>query len=97
MEIYLKDKPDIPFRIPKGIKLVKIDADSGEPTDAPISKNVIYEAFKTGSSPATYVETDSHKDDDIYLAPSNNEYEISPDQPTGVINNLPTVGTGGMY
>lgn len=45
----LKDTPDIPFRIPQGIKSVKVDYDTGLPLAN--SKHYIYEAFKIGTEP----------------------------------------------
>jgi penicillin-binding protein 1A len=98
MEKYLKDKPDIPFRIPKGIKMVKIDAYNGEPTSAALGKEVIYEAFKSGSAsnPATIIPSD----EEIILAPgliNPQDLEQDFDEPVGIINNIPNTGTGGMY
>ena len=40
----LKNKADIPFRIPKGVRLVKVNPTTGEPQS---TGNVIVEAFKT--------------------------------------------------
>ncbi|MBO7243880.1 MAG: penicillin-binding protein 1A [Alphaproteobacteria bacterium] len=40
----LKDKPDIPFRIPKGVRLVKVNPTTGKPQS---EGNIIVEAFKT--------------------------------------------------
>ncbi len=40
----LKDKPDIPFRIPKGVRLVKVNPTTGKPQQ---EGQVITEAFKT--------------------------------------------------
>ena len=40
----LKDKPDIPFRIPKGVRLVKVNPTTGKPQQ---NGQVITEAFKT--------------------------------------------------
>lgn len=50
MAFALKDKPSTPFRVPAGISFVRVDLDSGKPA-AGTSRNVILEAFKTGSSP----------------------------------------------
>ena len=41
----LKNKPAIPFRIPPGIRLIRIDATTGHPSNG-IDKNTLYEAFK---------------------------------------------------
>ena len=46
----LKDKTAIPFRIPRGIELVQIDARTGLPA-AGGGKGAILEAFKTGNRP----------------------------------------------
>ena len=50
----LKDEPGIPFRVPSGVRLVRVDAKTGKPAT---SGNVILEAFKTddiiGGGPST--------------------------------------------
>lgn len=46
----LADKPTIPFRIPPGIQLVRVNGTDGLPV-ATTNRNVILEAFKTGSVP----------------------------------------------
>ncbi len=53
MDHYLKNKPDIPFRIPPGIKLVRIDRFTGQypGADTPES-SIIYEAFKPNTGPS---------------------------------------------
>ena len=48
MQVALKDKPDVPFRVPPGIKLITVDAKSGVRASGP---GTIVEAFKPGSSP----------------------------------------------
>lgn len=45
MQEALKDQPDIPFRAPSGIKLVRINHDTGKPA-TPMDKSVIWEALK---------------------------------------------------
>lgn len=45
MEEALKDRPDEPFRIPEGIKLVRINHQTGKPA-SPTDKAVIFEAVK---------------------------------------------------
>jgi penicillin-binding protein 1A len=47
----LKDKPPTPFRVPPGIRLVRVDAGTGRPAEIG-DTNVIYEAFKPGSVPS---------------------------------------------
>ena len=46
----LKDKPAIPFRVPPGVMLVRVDHSDGLPA-SPGDKNVILEAFKPGTEP----------------------------------------------
>lgn len=45
----LEGKPGIPFRVPPGVRLVRVDARSGRPSSG---KNVILEAFKPGTVPS---------------------------------------------
>ena len=47
----LKDQPAIPFRIPPGIELVRVNVETGQLAKAG-DKQVIYEAFKPGSEPS---------------------------------------------
>jgi penicillin-binding protein 1A len=48
MTVALKDKPDTPFRVPPGIKLISIDVHSGLRSSGP---GTILEAFKPGTAP----------------------------------------------
>ena len=50
MKVALADKPAVPFRVPAGIKLIRIDAKSGMRA-APGDQRVILEAFKPGTAP----------------------------------------------
>jgi penicillin-binding protein 1A len=50
MEGALADQPAIPFRIPQGIRLVRVDADTGV-VAGPGADRVILEAFKPGTEP----------------------------------------------
>jgi penicillin-binding protein 1A len=52
MTVALKDKPAIPFRIPPGIRLVRVDVNTGQ-LAKPGDKSVIYEAFKPGTEPTS--------------------------------------------
>lgn len=50
----LKDKPALPFRIPNGIRLTRMDVQTGQPPgpgSAP--KNIIFEAFKIDQEPGS--------------------------------------------
>lgn len=50
MAAALADKPGIPFRIPPGVRLVRINAETGAMASAGDAK-VIFEAFKPGTEP----------------------------------------------
>jgi penicillin-binding protein 1A len=56
MEAALKDAPSIPFRIPPGVRLVRVSAETGLPA-RPGDRDVILEAFRPGSEPAQGRET----------------------------------------
>ncbi len=46
----LKDRPPVPFRIPKGVQLVRVDPETGRRA-APEQRHAILEAFKAGTEP----------------------------------------------
>jgi penicillin-binding protein 1A len=46
----LADRPTVPFRIPPGIRLVRVNAATGKPATKH-DRNFILEAFKTGTEP----------------------------------------------
>ncbi len=48
MTVALKDKPDAPFRVPPGIKLISVDVHSGLRSSG---QGTILEAFKPGTAP----------------------------------------------
>jgi penicillin-binding protein 1A len=57
MKMELKDKPDVPFRVPPGIKLISVDVRSGMRSSGAGS---ILEAFKPGTAPPdSYAASDS--------------------------------------
>jgi len=49
--VIFKDKPPVPFRIPPGVRIVRVDHDSGLPSSG---GNSIDEAFKPGTEPNEY-------------------------------------------
>jgi len=51
MAAALQDKPPVPFRIPQGIRLVRVNATTGERA-VRSDRRVILEAFKAGTEPA---------------------------------------------
>ncbi|MEW5703458.1 MAG: penicillin-binding protein 1A [Pseudomonadota bacterium] len=50
MEATLRGKPAVPFRIPPGIQLIRVDAQTGLPA-RPGDRGIILEAFKPGTEP----------------------------------------------
>jgi penicillin-binding protein 1A len=50
MEAALKERPSIPFRIPPGLRMVRVNADTGLPA-RPGDRHVIREAFRPGTEP----------------------------------------------
>ncbi len=78
----LADKPDLPFRRPSGIKLVKIDHETGQsPTAETPAGHVIYETFRSGTEPGAA----------SYDAPASTT--ATPEEP----QETPEIGTGGVY
>ena len=82
----LADKPPTPFRVPPGIKLIRVDARTGTLASAD-SERVILEAFKPNQMPPTY-----------FAAPEGYEGETEGGwgPPSNGENNIGS-GTGGLY
>ncbi len=86
MTMALKDKPATPFRVPAGIKLVRVNVSTGtRASGSGEGGGVIVEAFKPGTAPP-----------DTYLPPSDSggggESGYAGPQAQGV-----GPGTGGLY
>ena len=82
----LADKPPIPFAVPPGIKLIRVDAHTGMRA-GPGDAKVILEAFKPGTAPPdnySVIGADSASG-----APTS----VPPDSAAGAVR--PT--TGGLY
>ena len=89
MKLALADKPPTPFKIPAGIKLIRVDAKSGMrvgPGDS--GRGVILEAFKPGTAPPDSYSVIGVADADRAIMPQG----TSPD--AGYIMRP---GTGGLY
>lgn len=71
IDIFKRIQPELKgddFLLPKGIKFVKVSRWTGKKTNAPISRDVIYEAFKTKDKEPEYfaaINTSAAKDTDI--------------------------------
>jgi penicillin-binding protein 1A len=88
MEKALEDKPGIPFRIPPGIRLVRMDLDSGKRARAG-SEKVILEAFKAGNGPS---------DDRVVIRGGTPDSPDSEDGRSATPTSLPAAGgTDGLY
>jgi penicillin-binding protein 1A len=84
MQMALKDKPATPFRVPPGIKLIRVNASSGTRAGSGEGGNVILEAFKPGTTPPdTYVPVE------VESTPQA-EYPGDPRQQVGA-------GANGLY
>ena len=69
MKVALADKPNIPFRVPPTVELVRVNAETGKPAE-PGDENVIMEAFRRGtdlSKPTKIIGQDItiKEDDDL--------------------------------
>jgi penicillin-binding protein 1A len=51
MKVALADKAPVPFRVPAGIKLIRIEAKTGMRASAGSTGGIILEAFKPGTAP----------------------------------------------
>ncbi|MEE2980567.1 MAG: penicillin-binding transpeptidase domain-containing protein, partial [Pseudomonadota bacterium] len=61
----LTDQPAIPFRIPPGVRLVRIDGDTGLLPGA-TTERVILEAFKPGTEPRSSIPTQETGSEGLY-------------------------------
>ena len=87
MKVALADKPAVPFRVPAGIKLIRIDAKSGMRA-APGDQRVILEAFKPGTAPPDGYSVIGVTDAD------GRPLTVSPEADNMVRSRT---GTGGLY
>src|SRR6202012_128543 len=87
LKLALADKPAIPFKIPAGIKLVRVDAKSGMRVGRGGGGRTILEAFKPGTAPP-----------DAYAAADPDGRQVYPQQPPpDADRNFFRPGTGGLY
>jgi penicillin-binding protein 1A len=95
MSAVLKDKPAIPFRVPSGVRLVRVNAETGM-LARPGDRNVILEAFKPGTEPSG---------DRIVLDGSDEQVagtgaaSFGPREGAPSTERIaaPSAGTGGLY
>jgi penicillin-binding protein 1A len=97
MKVALADKPAVPFRVPPGIKLIRVDLKTGQRA-GPNSEKVILEAFKPGTAPPDNYSVVGYGNDQQQQqeqAPGRGPpdfFRVSPDADRAVRS-----GTGGLY
>ncbi len=93
MAAALKNTPATAFRIPPGIRLVRVNAATGQLARAG-DRTVIYEAFKPGTEPngdSVVINGYSVSADGSSAAP------IAGATPSAPAYSIPVTGTGGLY
>jgi penicillin-binding protein 1A len=97
MKVALADKPAVPFRVPPGIKLIRVDLKTGQRA-GPNSEKVILEAFKPGTAPPDnysvvgYGNDPQQQQDQPPGRGPPGFFPVSPDADRAVRS-----GTGGLY
>ncbi len=96
MKVALADKPAVPFRVPPGIKLIRVDLKTGQRA-GPNSEKVILEAFKPGTAPPDNYSVVGYGNDQQQQEPAPGRgqpgfFRVSPDADRAVRS-----GTGGLY
>jgi penicillin-binding protein 1A len=90
-KLALADKPAVPFRVPTGIKLVRVDAKSGMRAGYGDGGRTILEAFKPGTAPPDNYAVIGVADADSRGAPQG----MAPPPPDD--RGFMRSGTGGLY
>jgi penicillin-binding protein 1A len=96
LKVALADKPAVPFRVPPGIKLIRVDLKSGQRA-GPGTERPILEAFKPGTAPPDNYSVVGYGNDQQQQeqAPGRAPpgfFRVSPDADRAVRS-----GTGGLY
>jgi penicillin-binding protein 1A len=87
MKLALADKPAIPFRVPAGIKLIRVDAKTGTRAGPGDGGRTILEAFKPGTAPPDNYSVIGVADAE------GRSLTVSPDADRMIMRS----GTGGLY
>jgi penicillin-binding protein 1A len=87
LKLALADKPAIPFRVPAGIKLIRVEAASGMRAGPGSGGKTILEAFKPGTAPPDNYSVIGVADAD------GRQQQVSPDAERTLFRS----GTGGLY
>jgi penicillin-binding protein 1A len=88
-KLALADKPAVPFRVPAGIKLIRVDAKSGMRAGPGDGGRTILEAFKPGTAPPDNYSVIGVADADG----RQQQQQMSPPDDRGFMRP----GTGGLY
>src|ERR1700676_5019076 len=86
LKLALADKPAIPFRVPAGIKLIRVDAKTGMRAGPGDTGRTILEAFKPGTAPPDNYSVIGVADAD------GRSLNVPPDD-----RSIMRPGTGGLY
>ncbi|HVX75708.1 MAG TPA: penicillin-binding protein 1A [Bradyrhizobium sp.] len=87
LKLALADKPPTPFKIPAGIKLIRVDATTGMRVAPGQTSGVIIEPFKPGTAPPDNYSAIGVADAD------GRSLTVSPDADRTIMRS----GTGGLY
>jgi penicillin-binding protein 1A len=87
LKLALADKPAVPFRVPAGIKLIRVDAKTGMRAGPGDGGRTILEAFKPGTAPPDNYSVIGVADAD------GRSLQVSPDTDRQFMRP----GTGGLY
>ncbi|WP_439813930.1 penicillin-binding protein 1A [Zavarzinia sp. CC-PAN008] len=95
MKEALADAPAIPFRIPPGVRLVRVDPGSG----LPVTSGGILEAFKPGTEPFGERNILDGSENLSMLGGDENDFDLGPgpDVNSGVDLLDTSAATGGLY
>jgi len=87
LKLALADKPAIPFRVPAGIKLIRVDSKSGMRAAPGQNSGTILEAFKPGTAPPDNYAVIGVAD------PDGRPLMVSPDADRSIMRSTPS----GLY
>ncbi|MEX0841359.1 MAG: penicillin-binding protein 1A [Xanthobacteraceae bacterium] len=87
MKVALANKPPVPFRVPAGIKLIRVDSRTGTRVPPGFDGKVILEAFKPGTAPPDSYSIVGYGDDNY-----GRGWSLTPDDDRAIRS-----GTGGLY
>ena len=88
LKLALADKPAVPFKVPAGIKLIRVDSKTGMRAGPGDTGRTILEAFKPGTAPPDNYSVIGVADAEGRPAPT-----VSPDTERTILRP----GTGGLY